>query len=204
MHECMKFTLGTKEGMTQVYDDQGVVHPATILNTGNLVVTQVKTQETDGYHAVQVGFGEQKESRINKAQRSKGNHRVLREIRLTEAPSVAVGDTISVADAFAVGDKVAVSGTSKGKGFQGVVKRYNFAGGPRSHGQKHTERAPGSIGAKGPARVFKGRKMPGHMGASRVTVKNLVVLAVDSENNQLIVEGAVPGRRGTLIEVRGA
>ena len=199
----MKFALGTKEMMTQIFDEEGVCHPATVLSAGNLTVTQVKTTESDGYNAIQVGFGEQKESRINKAQRAKGNFRVLKEVRVDDAPTVAVGDTISLADIFAVGDKVAVSGLSKGKGFQGVVKRYNFKGGPRTHGQKHNERSGGSIGAKGPARVFKGRKMPGRMGHERVTVKNLKVLAIDSDKQHLIVEGAVPGRRGTLIEVRG-
>jgi len=198
-----KFILGTKEQMTQVYDDAGVVHPATVLATGDLTVTQVKTVESDGYNAIQVGFGDQKEKRINKAQKPKGNFRVLREFRTEEAPTVSVGDTLALADVFTAGDIVAVSGLSKGKGFQGVVKRHNFAGGPRTHGQKHNERSGGSIGAKGPARVFKGRKMPGRMGYDRVTVKNLKVLVVDSESKQLIVEGAVPGRRGTLIEVRG-
>ena len=201
--------LGTKEFMTQVYDEEGRVHPATVIAAGPTTVTQIKTKETDGYSALQIGFGEKKEKLTTKAQvghfKKAGDtmFAVTRELRRDDIdPEIKVGDTFSVGDLFEVGDKVTVSGTSKGKGFQGVVKRHGFHGGPRTHGQKHNERSPGSIGAKGPARVFKGIKMAGRMGHDRVTVKNLKVLAVDTEKNLLIVEGAVPGRRGTLIEVR--
>jgi large subunit ribosomal protein L3 len=200
----MKFVIGTKQGMTQVFDADGVVHPVTILAIQKTVVTQVKTSDTDGYNAVQVGYGEQKESRINKAQKPKGNVRGLKEFKM-EAGELAVGSVIEVS-AFTEGEKVTVSAVSKGKGFQGVVKRHGFAGGPRSHGQKHSEREAGSIGG-GPGRaggrVVKGMRMAGRMGGDRVTVRNLKVIRVDAEKGELLLEGAVPGRRGTLVEVRG-
>jgi large subunit ribosomal protein L3 len=202
----MKFMLGTKERMTQYFDTEGRVHPATIVNAGPVTVTRIKSTDNDGYTAVQVGFGTQKENRVNKAQQGefKGLEmfRVVKEFRLDDAGELKRGDVITI-DSFAEGDNVFVSGTSKGKGFQGVVKRHNFAGGRRSHGQKHSEREGGSIGATGPARVFKGMRMPGRMGGDRVTVKNLEVLAVDAENNQLLVKGAIPGKRGSLVEIRG-
>lgn len=192
--------------MTQYFDAEGRVHPATIVNAGPVTVTKVMSQDNDGYTAVQVGYGAQKEARINKAQRGefKGLEmfRVVKEFRLQNAGDLKRGDVINV-DTFAEGDTVEVAGTSKAKGFQGVVKRHNFAGGRRSHGQKHSEREPGSIGATGPARVFKGTRMAGRMGGDRITVKNLNVLAVDAENNQLLIKGAIPGRRGTLVEIRG-
>lgn len=193
--------------MTQVFDEAGFVHPATVLLTGTQSVTQVKTKEKDGYDAVQVGFGPGKEKHVNKAQKTKGLFRHFREYRLVDGANteVNVGDALLVESAFAPGDVVIVSGVSKGKGFQGGVKRHGFHGGPRTHGQAHSEREIGSIGGGGRAggRVSKGHRMPGHMGVDRVTVKNLKVLAVDNEKGELIVEGAVPGRRGTLIEVRG-
>lgn len=181
------------------------MHPATVLVAGPISVTQVKTTEKDGYTAVQVGFGEKKEKNVNKAQRTKGNFRYFREYRADEGEelSAEVGTVLSVADVFEAGDTVQVSGHTKGKGFQGVVKRHGFSGGPASHGQKHTARSPGSIGGGLRTRVPKGMRMAGRMGDRRVTVKNLKVLSVDKENNLLIVEGAVPGTRGTLIEVRG-
>lgn len=204
----MKFILGTKEGMTQVFDESGRVFPATVISAGPISVTQVKTVETDGYNAVQVAFKDQKESRLNKP--ALGHFKKagvapkseLREFRTEEAPAVAVGDVIN-ASTFAVGDMVIVRGISKGKGFQGVVKRHGFHGGPRSHGQKHTERSPGSIGggAGDGGRVAKGKKMPGRMGSDMITVKNLQVVAVDAENNTLMIKGALPGRQGTIIEV---
>lgn len=205
----MKFFLGTKQAMTQVFDADGRVHPATILTAEPLTVTQVKTVETDGYNAVQVGFGVQKEHRVKKAQQGhfkKAGEALFKgtlEFRTSEAPEQKVGDVLNITDVFAEGDAIEVSGISKGKGFQGVVKRHGFHGGPRSHGQKHNERTGGSIGGGGRAggRVVKGMKMPGRMGSDRTTVKGLTVLKVDAENNQLIVSGAVPGRRGTLIEV---
>ena len=204
----MKFILGTKEYMTQVFDEEGQAHAATVLKAGPVVVTQLKNKETDGYKAVQVGFGEQKKERLSKPLQGHfkdlGAFRHVKEVRLSEGdtgPEI-VGEKIDIS-AFEVGDTITVSAISKGKGFQGVVKRHGFAGGRRSHGQKHSEREPGSIGSTGPQRVFKGVKMAGRMGGDRVTVKNLKVLALDTEKGLLIVKGAVPGRRGTVVEVRG-
>jgi large subunit ribosomal protein L3 len=201
----VKYILATKQYMTQVFDEEGRVHPATVLAAGPATVTQVKTKEKDGYAAIQLGFGDRKEKNVNKAQRTKGNFQYFREYRLKddEAATVEPEAQVTVGDAFAVGDMVVVSGLSKGKGFQGVVKRHNFAGGPRTHGQKHTERSPGSIGGGLRRRVPKGMRMAGRMGGVRVTVKNLKVVGVDTENGLLYIEGAVPGRRGTLVEVRG-
>lgn len=201
----MKFILGTKQQMTQVFTDDGRVHPATVIQAGPTTVTQTKTKETDGYNAVQVGFGAQKEQRINKAQRPKGHFRFLSEFRLGDdtAPECKVGDTFGVGDLFQIGDVVEVSAISKGKGFQGVVKRHGFAGGPRTHGQKHSEREPGSIGIGGVQRVFKGTRMAGRMGGRRVTVKNLRVLQVYPEDGIMLISGAIPGRRGTLVAVQG-
>lgn len=202
----MKFMLGTKGRMTQVFDADGRVHPATLISAGPLTVTQVKGDEGDGYTAVQVGFGERAEKNVNKAQRGHmkdlGLFRFLREFRALG--TFQRGDTIDVTT-FAPGDTVTVSATSKGKGFQGVVKRHGFKGGPRTHGQKHTERAPGSIGGGGRAggRVVKGMRMAGRMGGDRVTVQNLKVLQVDKETNTLVLSGAVPGRPGTLVEIVG-
>lgn len=191
--------------MTQVFDETGRVYPATVVTTGGVVVTQVKTNEKDGYQAAQVGFGVQKEKNIGKSQKGhlKGltSAGVMREFK-GDTKEVLRGDKIDVS-AFTVGDKVSVSAISKGKGFQGVVKRHNFSGGPRTHGQKHSERAPGSIGATEPQRVLKGTRMAGRMGGNRVTVKNLKVLQVDKDTNTLIISGAIPGRPGTLVEIRG-
>lgn len=204
-YKKMKFLLATKEYMTQIFDEEGRVHPATVLTAGPNTVTQVKTSEKDGYNAVQVAFGERKEKRVNKAQQPKGLFHYMREYRAKndETLSVEEGAVITVDEAFAVGDKITVSGISKAKGFQGVVKRHNFAGGPRTHGQKHTERSPGSIGGGLRNRVPKGMKMGGRMGGRRISVKNLTVVGINKEKNQLIVEGAIPGRTGTLIEIRG-
>lgn len=205
-----KFALGIKKEMTQVFDEKGHVHAATILEVEPMRVTQVKTTDRDKYNAVQIGAVSQKEHRMNKAQKPKGNFRYFREFsaqgaRLPDGQGPAsgwsVGDTIGVS-VFEPGDLVEVVATSKGKGFQGVVKRHGFHGGRRSHGQKHSEREPGSIGATAPQRVFKGTRMPGRMGGERVTVKNLRVLQVDGENQLLVISGAIPGRRGTLVEVR--
>jgi large subunit ribosomal protein L3 len=202
----MKFILGKKQKMTQYFDEEGNVHPATEVQAGPITVTRVKTQDTDGYDAVQVGYGTQKETRISKAVRGAikdlGFFRVLKEFRPKQAIEAQIGDTIN-ADIFAVGDTVTVTGISKGKGFQGVVKRHGFAGGRRTHGQKHSEREPGSIGSTGPQRVFKGTKMAGRMGSDRITVKNLKVLAVDPAANTILIKGAIPGRRGTLVEIKG-
>lgn len=190
----MKFIIGTKVGMTQIFDAAGIVHPVTVIATIENKVTQVKTTDKDGYQAVQVGYGSRKVKNVNKAQRSKGNFVGYKEFR-------------GVADAsepFAEGDTVQVSAISKGKGFQGVVKRYNFRGGPRSHGQKHSERERGSSGG-GPGRaggrVALGMRMAGRMGGDRVTVKNLSVIGIDADKKEIYIEGAVPGRRGTYVEI---
>jgi large subunit ribosomal protein L3 len=205
----MKFILGTKENMTQVFDDNGVVHPVTLVKAGPVVITQVKKKEGDGYTALQVGFGDRREKLLSKAQighfKGKGNFRFVREFRMPESEiSHAEGDTVDVST-FSVGDVVEVSGTSKGKGFQGVVKRHGFAGGPRSHGQKHSEREAGSIGGSGGragGRVAKGIRMAGRMGGDRVTVKGLHIVQIDAEKGELYVSGAIPGKRGDLIEIR--
>lgn len=201
--ETMKSLFGTKGRMTQVFDEKGVVHAATIITAGPIVVTQVKSKEKDGYSAAQFGFLAQKESRVNNAQGDR-LFRHLREIPLAEGETLEKGQSIDVS-VFVPGDVIEVSAVSKGKGFQGVVKRHGFSGGPRSHGQKNKERAPGSIGGGGRAggRVVKGMRMAGRMGGDRITVRNLKVLQVDLATNTLLVSGAVPGRPGTLVEIRG-
>jgi large subunit ribosomal protein L3 len=200
----MKYILGTKQQMTQIFTEEGVVIPATIISVPEATVTQLKTADVDGYTAVQIASGQRKEKNINKAQRGHfgdaGSFRFVREFRIDGTPEINKGDTLSV-DLFEVGDKVTVTGVSKGKGFQGVVKRHGFSGAPTSHGHRHDTRRPGSIGATGPQRVFKGTRMAGRMGSDRVSVKNLEVVAVDAQSNQLLVKGAVPGRRGTLLEI---
>lgn len=205
----MKFLLAKKVNMTQVFGEDGVVTPATILNVGPIFVSQIKTKDKDGYNAVQVGFGERKEKNLSKPVKGHlkglGLPSLLKEFKTNEHSdaSLNLGDKIT-AEIFKVGDKVIVSGISKGKGFQGVVKRHGFHGGPRSHGQKHSEREPGSIGGAGRdgGRVAKGKRMAGRMGNDKITVKNLKVLQIDVEGNSILVSGAVPGRRGTLVEVR--
>jgi large subunit ribosomal protein L3 len=199
----MKFMLGTKGRMTQVFDEKGVVSAATVVTAGPLTVTQVKGKENEGYEAVQVGFGAKKESKVNKAQTGKP-FKVLREFPADAGSKLETGATIDVS-VFVPGDVVAVSAISKGKGFQGVVKRHGFHGGPRSHGQKNRERSPGSIGGGGRAggRVVKGMRMAGRMGGDRITVKNLKVLQVDVATNTLVISGAIPGKPGTLVEIRG-
>ncbi len=203
----MKYILGTKQQMTQFYTPEGKSVAATVLVAGPITVTALKNAERDGYVAAQVGFGKQLPQRVNKAQigalKDLGTFKTLREFRPKNgALDVTVGQTIT-ADVFAAGDPVTVSATSKGKGFQGGVKRHGFHGGPRSHGQAHSEREVGSIGAGGMQRVMKGLRMPGRMGSDKVTVKGLTILAVDPVNNLLVVSGAVPGRRGTVVEVTG-
>jgi len=198
----MKIALGTKEHMTQIFDDEGRVFPATILKVSPLTVTGIKSQDKDGYNALQVGSGEQKEKRINQAQRKLGNFKVIKEFHTKGEDVPEVKSTIDLS-VFEKGDVVSVSATSKGKGFQGGVKRYGFKGGNRTHGNKHAERQPGSIGATGPQRVFKGTRMAGRMGSDKVTVKNLKVLNIDKEKGLLYISGAIPGRRGTVVEVRG-
>lgn len=203
----MKFILATKGRMTQVFTEDGYAIPATLLNAGPVVVTQVKTKDgKDGYSAVQVGYGERRASLLSKAEQGhfKGkSFAQVTEFRMADIGDLAVGTEIK-ADVFAPGDEVQVAGTSKGKGFAGVVKRYNFKGGPRSHGQKHSERERGSSGG-GPGRaggrVALGMRMAGRMGGERVTVKNLKVLAVDAATNQIIISGAIPGAPGSLVEI---
>lgn len=188
--------------MLQYFAEDGEVFPATLISAGPVVVTQVKNKETDGYEAVQVGFGAQKDSRVSKAQlghtKTLGSFKHMQEFR--DVSDMKVGDKVDVS-AFAKGDEVTISGTSKGKGFQGVVKRHGFGGGPRTHGQKHSEREPGSIGGGLRTRVPKGMRMAGRMGSDRITIKGLKVLEVDTENNTMLVSGAIPGRRGSLVEI---
>ncbi|HVM73612.1 MAG TPA: 50S ribosomal protein L3 [Candidatus Paceibacterota bacterium] len=202
----MKFMLGTKGKMTQVFDEKGVVSAATIINAGPLTVTQVKTTEKDGYVGVQVGYGVMKENKVNKPQHEKPFRHVREFGRGLPAEALAkAGDKIEV-DSFAPGDVVTVSAISKGKGFQGVVKRHGFHGGPRSHGQKNKERSPGSLSGAGRSggRVVKNMRMGGRVGNDRITVKNLRILQVDAATNTLLISGAVPGRPGTLVEIVAA
>lgn len=200
----MKFILAKKLEMSQVFDNKGKVHPVTWVEAGPVFVTQKKTAEKDGYVAVQVGFGAKKEKNIKKPQKKFGNFFVFKEFRppLPDVQMVNVGDKVE-ATVFVEGDKVNVSGISKGKGFQGVVKRHGFRGGSRTHGQKHSEREPGSIGATWPQRVLKGKRMPGHMGVDRVTVRNLEIVKIIPDKNLIAISGAIPGSHGSLIEVRG-
>jgi large subunit ribosomal protein L3 len=195
--------IGRKLGMTQIFDEQGLARPVTVIEAGPCVVTQVRNQETDGYDAVQLGFGIAK--RLNKPDaghvRASGHQvKTLREFKADDYSAVEVGQVFK-ADTFAIGEVVDVTGTSKGRGFQGGMKRHGFHGGPKTHGQSDRARAPGSIGSSAtPGRVFKGIKMAGHMGHERVTVQNLTILRVDAERNLLLVEGSVPGpNKGTLL-----
>ncbi len=194
----MKFILGKKLKMSQVFDERGNVVPVTLVLAESLTVVKIKTKDIDGYEAAQVGFGTKK---IKKPQKKIG-FRHLKEFRIPEGAKISLnpGDKIDVS-LFQEGDKIEISGITKGKGFQGVVKRHGFHGGPRTHGQKHSEREPGSIGSTGQQKVSKGRRMPGRMGGERVTVKNLRIIKVDKEKNELLISGAVPGRRGTLLEI---
>jgi large subunit ribosomal protein L3 len=201
--------LGRKLGMTQVWSEDDKLLPVTVIEAGPCVVTQVKTQKRDGYRAVQIGFGDIKESKVNKpmaghfAKAKVEAKKFLTEIRLGEGDDIKLGQTITV-DVLEGAKHVHVTGTSKGKGFAGVMKRYNFKGGPGGHGS-HFHRAPGSVGqCATPSRVFKGMKLPGHMGSETVTVKNLDVVKIDAEQNLLIVKGAVPGAKGALLTIRMA
>lgn len=197
--------------MTQIFREDGIVQPATVLTVEPNVISQVKTKERDGYNAIQVGTDIRRGKNISKPVKghTKGlreeglGFKVLKEFRIEDVSSYSRGDKIGL-ETFAVGDKITISAVSKGKGFQGVVKRHGFHGGPRSHGQKHSEREPGSIGGAGRegGKVAKGKRMAGRMGGNRVTVKNLKILDVDAENSLMVVSGAIPGRRGTLVEIR--
>jgi len=199
--------VGRKLGMTQIFDESGVVHPVTVIECGPNVVTQIRTNDKDGYEAVQVGFGISK--RLNRPEQG---HRkasgymsdTLREIKATDLEGLEVGQQINV-DSFSAGEIVDVTGTSKGRGFQGGMRRHNFHGGPKTHGQSDRWRAPGSIGASAtPGRVLKGMKMAGHMGHARVTIENLTVMRVDVERNLLLVQGSVPGPNKGIVIVRRA
>ena len=197
----MKFILGRKIGMSQIFDEKGKVIPLTWVEAGPCFVTQIKTKEKDEYEAMQVGFIKKKTKHIKKTEKEKG-FRYLREFQgaTEENQKLKSGAKIDVT-VFSEGDIVKISGLSKGKGFQGVVKRWGFAGLPKTHGTKHMLRMPGSIGQSGPERVFKGKKMAGRMGNKRMTVKNLKVIKIDKEKNLIGIKGAVPGAKGTLLEI---
>ncbi len=199
-----KAIIGKKLGMTQLFDANGNVVPVTVIEAGPCVVSQKKTLENDGYEAVQIGYGDLKASKVNKPMKghfAKGDvapKKVLREFRLEDTSAINVGDIIK-ADAFAEGDAVDVRGTSKGKGYAGVIKRWNFSRLKESHGTGPVHRHGGSLGVIDPARVFKGKKMAGHLGNERVTVQNLSVVKVDAEKNIIAVKGAVPGPKGGIV-----
>ncbi len=220
-----KAILATKVGMTQIFAEDGTLTPVTVLQAGPCVVTQVKTMENDGYEAVQVGFGEKKDRIIKKDKSGKkeiihrhgltkaeqghlakagvSGKRFLREFKLEDASRYALGQEIKV-DVFEAGDKVDATAISKGKGFQGAIKRHGQHRGPMTHGSKYHRHAGSNGAASDPSRVFKGKKMPGRMGAVRVTVQNLEVVRVDAENNLLLVKGSVPGPKKSLVAVKEA
>lgn len=200
----MKFILAIKEKMSQIFDEGGKIIPVTIVKAGPVKITQIKTKEKDGYMAIQVGFGNKK--KISKPLlghlKNLGKFKWLKEFKITDKnPELKVGDEIKV-DIFERGDKVKIIGTSKGKGFQGVVKRHGFHGSDASHGTKDRLRAPGSIGATHPQHVPKGRKMAGHTGLERITLKNVEVVKIDKENNLIYLKGAIPGHRGSLVLIQ--
>lgn len=195
----MSFILGKKIGMTQVWKENSVI-PVTIIETGPCFVTQIKKREKDGYEAIQLGYEKiNKEKKIKKTQKNKP-YKWLKESK-ENTEKISEGDIIDVS-AFQIGQMVKISGISKGKGFQGGVKRWGFAGRNATHGVKHEHRTLGSTGMCLPERVMKGKKMPGRMGSQRITVKNLEIVEVDKEKNLIVVKGAVPGKRGTLLEIK--
>ncbi len=205
-----KGLIGKKIGMTQLFDDNGNFIPVTVIEAGPCAVVQKKTAEKDGYEAVQLGFGDVKPNRVNKpmkghfAKNDVAPKKVLREFRLADISAVSEGDIIK-ADVFAAGEKVDVSGTSKGKGYAGAIKRWNFGRLKETHGSGPVARHQGSMGAcSDPSRVFKGKKMAGHLGSERVTIQNLDVVKVDAENNLIAVKGAVPGARGGIVVITDA
>ena len=204
-----KAIIGKKVGMTQIFDEQGKVIPVTVIEAGPCVVAQVKTSETDGYNAIQLGFGDVKESKLNKPEighftKSKLTlKKHLREFRVDSVDGVKVGDELK-ADVFAKGDKVDIQGTSKGKGFQGVIKRHGQSRGPMGHGSMY-HRRPGSMGSTStPGRVFKGKNLPGHMGANTITIQNLEVVSVDLDKNVILVKGSVPGVNGAILKIKSS
>ena len=202
-----KGLIGKKLGMTQIFDEQGKVIPVTVIEAGPCVVAQVKTVETDGYNAIQLGFGDVKESKINtpenghfaKSKLTPKKH--LREFRLDSVENINVGDELK-ADTFTAGDQLDIQGTSKGKGFQGVIKRHGQSRGPMGHGSMY-HRRPGSMGPTStPGRVFKGKKLPGHMGSQTITIQNLEVVRVDLDKNVILVKGSVPGAKGAILKLK--
>ena len=204
-----KGLIGKKVGMTQIFDEKGNVIPVTVIEAGPCVVAQVKTTETDGYNAVQLGFGDIKDKHINKPEaghfaKSKiANKKHLREFRLDSIEGMKVGDELK-ADTFQAGDKIDVQGISKGKGFKGVIKRHGQSRGPMGHGSMY-HRRPGSMGPTStPGRVFKGKKLPGHMGRVTVTIQNLDVVRVDMDKNVILVKGSVPGCKGAILKIKSA
>ena len=196
----MKFILGEKIEMSQMFDEKGNIVPVTLIEAGPCAVLQIKTKDKDGYAALQIGFVKiEKKSKIKKSMKGK-EFRYIKEVRTID--EAKMGDEINVS-IFKEGDKVNISGISKGKGFQGGVKKHGFSGRNATHGMKHEARTIGSVGQRFPQHVIKGRKMPGRMGYERVTVKNLKIAKIDAENNLMAVKGAIPGHRGTLLEIRG-
>lgn len=203
-----KFILGKKVGMTQVFNENGLSLPVTVIQAGPCPVVQKKSLENDGYMSLKVGFGDVSEKRLNKpdkglfAKVKVPVRKYLREFRTDDVDKYEVGQEIKVSDMFQDGDRIDVSGISKGKGFQGTIKRYGQKGGAETHGSMYHRRV-GSMGSNtSPARVFKGKKLPGHMGVDNITVQNLVVVKVDAERNLLLVKGAVPGPKGGLLVIR--
>ena len=202
-----KAILATKVGMTQIFNDDGVLTPVTVLQAGPCVVTQVKTAENDGYSAVQVGFVDKREKLVNKPLKGQFDKagvsykRYLREFKLEDAENYELGQEIK-ADVFAAGDKIDVSAVSKGKGFQGAIKRHGQSRGPMAHGSKYHRHAGSNGAASDPSKVFEGKKMPGHMGHKKVTVQNLEVVRVDMDNNLILVKGAVPGPKKSLVTIK--
>ena len=204
-----KAIIGKKVGMTQIFDEKGKVIPVTVIEAGPCTIAQIKTVETDGYNAVQLGYGDVKESKVNKpeaghfkkAKLTPKKH--LREFRLDSIEGLKVGDELK-ADVFSAGDKVDVQGTTKGKGFQGVIKRHGQSRGPMGHGSMY-HRRPGSMGPTStPGRVFKGKKLPGHMGTDTVTIQNLDVVRVDLDKNVILVKGSVPGVKGAILKIKSS
>ena len=204
-----KGLIGKKVGMTQIFDEKGMIIPVTVIEAGTCVVAQVKTVETDGYNAIQLGFGEVKSHKVNKPHAghfAKANveaKKHLREFRLDDVQNVKVGDEVK-ADTFEQGEKVDVQGISKGKGFQGVIKRHGQHRGPMGHGSMY-HRRPGSMGSTStPGRVFKGKKLPGHMGVQKITIQNLEIIKVDMDKNVLLVKGSVPGPKGAILKIKSS
>ena len=205
----MKTIIGKKVGMTQIFDEHGKVIPVTVIEAGPCVISQVKSVETDGYNAIQLGFGDVKESKVNKpikghfAKAKIAPKKHLREFRVDSVEGVEVGTEVK-ADTFVAGDKIDVQGTTKGKGFQGVIKRHGQSRGPMGHGSMY-HRRPGSMGPTStPGRVFKGKKLPGHMGRVTVTIQNLDVVKVDMDKNVILVKGSVPGAKGAILKIKSA